>query len=218
MKTEGSKERRSKASEQRHRPRVRDREATHSRLLEASLLVFDRDGYGNAKIEDIAAEAGVSRATFYLHFSGKAEVLKAIMEPSALEYSTWYPEYQKLNSLGDFTWQELRNWLRSLSSWFDVDTHRSLSRLLTRTLGSEPESSVSWFEGDQTTADHLSHYMAKNRQDPEVARLRVTILLEAFWLMVYLWKVGDLDVDENQILDALTDVWWSVLRQDPERE
>lgn len=218
MKNEGPKQRRSKASEQRHRPRVRDREATRNRLLEASLLVFDRDGYGAAKIEDIAAEAGVSRATFYLHFGSKEDVLRAIMAPSSLSASTtWFPHYQRLNALGDFTWQELRDWLGEMSSWFDVQENRSVSRLVTRTLASEPESAVAWFEADQTTADYLTHYMAKHREDSEVARLRVTVLVEAFWLVVYLWKVGGLAVNEDQILDALTDVWWSVLRRDPER-
>jgi AcrR family transcriptional regulator len=218
MKTEGSKERRSKASEQRHRPRVRDREATHSRLLEASLLVFDRDGYGNAKIEDIAAEAGVSRATFYLHFGSKEAVLKAIMSPSSLSASvTWFRQYERLNALGDFTWQELRDWLREMASWFDLQENRSVSRLVTRTLASEPEFALAWFEADQSIADYLTHYMAKHREDGDVARMRITVLVEAFWLMMYLWKVGRVEVDEDQLFDAMTDVWWSVLRRDMER-
>jgi AcrR family transcriptional regulator len=55
--------------------RDRQREETHKRLYECSLTVFRRDGFTDAKIDDIAKMAGVSRGTFYFHFPTKDDVL-----------------------------------------------------------------------------------------------------------------------------------------------
>ncbi len=43
-------------------------------------MVFARDGYLNAKISDIAAEAGKSAASFYNYYDTKADLLVALAE------------------------------------------------------------------------------------------------------------------------------------------
>jgi AcrR family transcriptional regulator len=49
-------------------------------LLSAALRVFARRGYREAGVEEIAAEAGYSKGAIYWHFSGKAELLDALIE------------------------------------------------------------------------------------------------------------------------------------------
>lgn len=49
-----------------------------SRILSAAELVFRKRGFSRATVEDIAREVGVSRATVYLYFSSKLDMLKAI--------------------------------------------------------------------------------------------------------------------------------------------
>ena len=49
-------------------------------LLSAALRVFARRGYREAGVEEIAAEAGYSKGAVYWHFSGKAELLEALLE------------------------------------------------------------------------------------------------------------------------------------------
>lgn len=53
---------------------------TRARLLEAARRVFERDGFLDAKITDIAAEANVATGTIYTYFSGKSEILAAVLE------------------------------------------------------------------------------------------------------------------------------------------
>ncbi len=47
---------------------------------EAARAVFAREGYLNAKISDIAAEAGRSVASFYNYYDTKADLLIALAE------------------------------------------------------------------------------------------------------------------------------------------
>src|SRR3954451_10356344 len=49
-------------------------------LLTAALQVFARRGYREAGVDEIAAEAGYSKGALYWHFSGKEELLMALLE------------------------------------------------------------------------------------------------------------------------------------------
>lgn len=53
---------------------------TRQRILEAAARVFAHEGYGQAAVEDILTEAGISRGAFYHHFSGKDEVFRALLD------------------------------------------------------------------------------------------------------------------------------------------
>ena len=49
-------------------------------LLTAALRVFARRGYRDAGVDEIAAEAGYSKGALYWHFSGKEELLLALID------------------------------------------------------------------------------------------------------------------------------------------
>jgi AcrR family transcriptional regulator len=59
---------------------TRKRRETDQAFREAARTVFARDGYLNAKISDIAAEAGKSVASFYNYYDTKADLLIALAE------------------------------------------------------------------------------------------------------------------------------------------
>jgi AcrR family transcriptional regulator len=48
-------------------------------LLDAARRVFERDGYVDARVADIAGLAGVAHGTFYTYFDSKREVFRALM-------------------------------------------------------------------------------------------------------------------------------------------
>jgi AcrR family transcriptional regulator len=49
-------------------------------LLTAALRVFARRGYAHAGVDEIATEAGYSKGALYWHFSGKEDLLLALLE------------------------------------------------------------------------------------------------------------------------------------------
>ncbi|MEN3357165.1 MAG: hypothetical protein V7637_1147 [Mycobacteriales bacterium] len=61
-------------------PRSAKGRRTRVRLLEAGKAVFERDGFLQARITDIAAEAQVSHGSFYHYFDSKESLFKEIAE------------------------------------------------------------------------------------------------------------------------------------------
>ena len=57
----------------------RRKDARPAELLDAALDVFFEKGFAAARLEDIAARAGVSKGTVYLYFSSKEEVFEALV-------------------------------------------------------------------------------------------------------------------------------------------
>src|SRR4051795_12034667 len=53
---------------------------TRRRLIDGALAAFERKGYAATTVDDIVAEANASRATFYLHFRTKSDVILVVSE------------------------------------------------------------------------------------------------------------------------------------------
>src|SRR5438105_2208741 len=55
-------------------------------ILQAAVKVFARRGYFNAKVADIAREAGIADGTVYLYFKSKDEVLHSVFNRAMEEF------------------------------------------------------------------------------------------------------------------------------------
>jgi AcrR family transcriptional regulator len=66
------------------RPRDKTRDAL---ILDATMRLIARDGYTRMTLRQIAAEAGVSKATIYLRWSDKADLATAAIEHARLAES-----------------------------------------------------------------------------------------------------------------------------------
>lgn len=61
-------------------PRRRRKDARPSELTAAALLLFAEKGFAATRLEDVAAQAGVSKGTLYLYFDSKEALFKAVVE------------------------------------------------------------------------------------------------------------------------------------------
>ena len=58
---------------------VRRKDARPEEITAAALTLFVEKGYANTRLEDVAAQAGVSKGTLYLYFANKQELFKAVV-------------------------------------------------------------------------------------------------------------------------------------------
>lgn len=61
---------------------TRRKEARPQELLDAALDLFVERGYAATRLDDVAAQAGVSKGTLYLYFTNKEELFKAVVRES----------------------------------------------------------------------------------------------------------------------------------------
>lgn len=63
------------------RPKFRRRKADRpAEIVEAALAVFAEKGFAAAKLDEIAARAGVSKGALYLYFETKEDLFRAVVE------------------------------------------------------------------------------------------------------------------------------------------
>ena len=60
--------------------RARRREMTRRHLLDAAALVFAREGFHRASLDDVAATAGFTKGAVYSNFANKDELFLAVFE------------------------------------------------------------------------------------------------------------------------------------------
>ena len=92
------------------RPRLREqqKQLTLALLRDAARELFYARGYDPVSIDDIAAHAGVSRGTLYLHFSSKLEVLGCVLRDDLADQARVYDE---LADHRHTTVAEMREWI-----------------------------------------------------------------------------------------------------------
>jgi len=62
----------------------RRKDARPAEILAAALSVFAEKGFAAAKLDDVAAKAGVSKGTLYLYFDSKEALFKAVVRATLL--------------------------------------------------------------------------------------------------------------------------------------
>ncbi len=62
-------------------------------ILAAALRVFAATGYSRARLEDVAREAGISKAALYLYFDGKQAIFEALVRSAVV------PNVERLEAL-----------------------------------------------------------------------------------------------------------------------
>ncbi|WP_019873421.1 TetR/AcrR family transcriptional regulator [Sporichthya polymorpha] len=189
------------------------RREIRDRLLAAiDALAADGDTYSTVSVEKLATTAGISRATFYIYFEGKADLLQAwfaeILEEFADAADRWW-------SLGaDATPDELAT---ALDAVLDVYLgHAGLMAAINdeATQNDELRATLSGAiqRGIEGTRQHIERGQAEGFVDPDLLAAETSAWL--VWLIERGMNqgLGAGDDEQSRLLRSnLTSVIWHVL-------
>ena len=87
---------------------------TMRKLLDAAMVVFARRGYHAARVDDIVKVARTSHGTFYLYFSNKEDLLRALVAEAGEVVAALDTALGPV-SPDSAGWHELRRWMERFS-------------------------------------------------------------------------------------------------------
>lgn len=189
------------------RPTLRDEQKTitANRLIDAALELFADRGYDATTVDDITVAAGVSRATFYLHFANIHALTVALASRNLPEIETYYCELDEIQAAADRG--ALRAWSRRTMRWFDE--HQPLLLVLERIMLSGPGAAAG-IARERLYTTHMPKYLSRW---PETrwaeAELRIWMLVALLGRVQIGWRYGEQmsGVDDALMVDVLVDFW-----------
>jgi AcrR family transcriptional regulator len=172
--------------------------------MDAALEAFGEKGYFPVTVDDIVTGAGISRATFYLHFDSKAAVLRTLRD------SRWV------------SWPETNNprWGAgervSIRTFFEnvmvVYTEAPvLHKSLHEARAADPEFAD---EYRHMMERHVTGWLESGQVDGvDVARVRLAVAMTYTMLDYFmnLWIIQGWQLDRDAALDAMTDALHAIM-------
>ena len=179
--------------------------------MDTGLDLFESKGYAATTIDDIAARAGTTRTTFYLHFASKAQLMGDVVKTvDSILTSVDDPALSTVVELG--TRDLIRAWIsRKFDQW---EATRPYLHAVYQAAPVEPEVAKvmeDWFR--DVAADMTSGLDRSGRFDPASRQVRCVL---AFGQLEYLsqrWIRTGWIMDREMCLETLTDSWCHLLSE-----
>ncbi|APZ50786.1 TetR/AcrR family transcriptional regulator [Salipiger abyssi] len=183
--------------------RAQQQQETRRKLVDAAFEVFSKEGYRDATIQAITREAGASRATFYLHFSSKAEVIAAAWQE--LMATKVLPRFRALDALDPESDREMAAWIDDmLSNW---ESERNFAIASNQALSDDPELAAVWLDGIKSFYEAAPRFVSRMRCGPEQSELRFLLLCSQLDRIVFHWLTGAAAFERAALVEALTVTW-----------
>lgn len=177
---------------------------TRRRLLDAALEVFEKGGYNAATVEAIVARAGVARATFYLHFKNKMEMVTFLTDEFHPSVAQLYAALDDAITQKDADSRKaVEGWLREAFEWYEDPEHRIIA-LVWQELSVGTDNMAHGISVDQYLPKYLAQWPADLR---DAARARVILLSHLLSRAYFLSRHDVLPTSEEGVIDSLADIW-----------
>jgi AcrR family transcriptional regulator len=189
--------------------REAQKQMTRRRLLEEGLAAFAEQGYSATTIDDIATRVGATRATFYLHFGSKAELVRALVErTNEMLTSIDNPSLTEVVASGDRA--VLKTWLgHKFDQWADIKDYVTVSHQAAAVESDIQDSIDSWFDDAigsmQAGLDQAGRFAADSR------RIRCTLAFGELEFLSVRWFRRGWVVDRDIALETMTGSWYHLL-------
>jgi AcrR family transcriptional regulator len=179
---------------------------TMRKLLDAGMTVFEARGYHAARVDDIVKVARTSLGTFYLYFSNKEDLFRALALDVADEMTALAQSLGAVDP-GDDGYRELREWLGRFATLYEH--YGPVIRAWT-----EAESTVSEFGrmGNDVLSGFTRALVERLREagpsrqslvDPQIGALALVAMIERYHYYVSSRRIR---FDPDATLDTLATI------------
>jgi AcrR family transcriptional regulator len=178
------------------------------KLLDAGMRVFAERGYHAARVDDIVRAARTSHGTFYLYFSNKEDLFRALAEEVGDEMQALAESLPALGHDADAR-AALRQWVESFAALYDH--YGPVVRAWT-------EAEIGTHEFGRLGTEMLTRFTVTFTGriagalpagvDPAIAGLAIVAMLER---MNYYVLSKQVRVSRAKMIDTLTDVMCAAL-------
>jgi AcrR family transcriptional regulator len=204
-------------------PKFRRRKAERpDEIVVAALEVFVEKGFAAARLEDIAALAGVSKGAIYLYFATKEDIFRAVVEQSLA------PSLQAVKNVaadGQSPFPELlKNFTAAVASLLDREPVGGIIKVVIGESRNFPELARAWHDtvvapalGAMTAA--ITAAQARGELRSGDAR-RYAISLVAPLLVGVIWRetfvpIGAAPLDIPALAEQHVELWLRGMRAEP---
>jgi AcrR family transcriptional regulator len=184
---------------------------TMRKLLDSAMKVLDERGYHGTRVKDVVDLSNTSHGTFYLYFSNKEDLVRALTLEATSEASSLSQDVvvEAGSSLAGGSWEQLRSWIGDYSSLWSryAPLFRSWTDLATmdEAVGDQTRRMVTAL--NEAMASQIAAAHPGGDLDPEVTSMAMLAMLDRFHFMREL--VGR-PVDEAA-LDTLATIMYRAL-------
>ncbi|MGX4689000.1 TetR/AcrR family transcriptional regulator [Streptomyces sp. JNUCC 63] len=192
--------------------RAEQKRRTRAALIYAARGLFVAQGYTATTADAVARAAHVSRATFYLHFRSKAEIVVELMRDIEPEVVASYEQL----SLTDPTPSATEQWLREHAALWR--RHRMEFTAMEQALANEEAVAEEWFALYGRLADAMAAVTGRLTTQgltAERARARVIALVMTIERAFYFSVVRDRPAFFEAIILEISDALAHALRGNP---
>jgi AcrR family transcriptional regulator len=177
---------------------------TMRKLLDAGMVVFERRGYHAARVDDVVRVAKTSHGTFYLYFSNKEDLFRALLADVARELTQLAESLPDRIAPGADGYAALREWLARF-----IDIYSHYGPVIRAWTEADVDDSDIGRLGEEVTGDFAAALITRvsaaavDVADPQLAALAAVAMIERFNYYVVSRRI---EADRDDILDTLTSI------------
>jgi AcrR family transcriptional regulator len=189
---------------------------TRAKLIDAARVVFERDGFLDARLVDITTEAGISAGSFYTYFDSKEEIFSAVQ--AEVEEEMLHPDVRAVDAVSDDPIAQVRAANRAYLESYE--RYAPFMRLLEQVASIDEDFREQRRKRGEAFVERNARSI-KQLQERGIAGADIDPLLASFFLSgmvaraAYSRFVLGEDWTIDQMVESLTQLWVNALQISP---
>jgi len=182
---------------------------TVRRLLEAGMIEFENRGFHGVRVDDVVRRAGISHGTFYLYFSNKEDLFKALLRDALHDMEIVAGDFPVVTR-DDTGLSVLRQWVRNFFKAYAG--HATVIRILSQAdlvpeevFGDGLQLFFSIAEAMTTGMTAAAAAAGRQQEDGEYTAIACLMMLERVNYLIS----AEVRLPEEKMADRIADIMFA---------